>query len=175
MAEPKKWFGAIENQRLTANGKEVQGVLNFTLGDIQRLTSEIGGSGLIGKINVPVNMFEAVELTITHGALTKNLAELLNPDGVDLIFGFVYTNIDQDLKIGKEGNKMYVRAAFTNHSSGDRKNGESIEASTTFSVMRLRIVDGHYNEMLRYEPTASVFAINGTEITQDTNNFLNDN
>lgn len=168
----KKFPLQILNQRVTLNGEEIEGVTQFSFGDISVITIEVGGAGTAGNIDYPTGRYEAIEATLSHGPLTSHVNKMRENRIFDLRFAFVYDVIDSEYTHSKEGNKIFLKGAFKSRSTGDYVNGEKVEATTTISVLQYTIYDGSDKEIEKYDALNNKVSINGKDLVEEENNYL---
>lgn len=162
-----RWYGTIENDRMYVNKEVVNGVKSFELGEISRITSEIKGSGINGVVEIPSNSYTQIDLTITCGVLNDETAKLLEKNGVEIVYGATIHVIEKDTNESVEqtieGSKIIARCNWKSFNPGSYQNGETVEASVTFTVFSVKILDNNHKEILN---------INKFKTDVESENFL---
>lgn len=152
---------------------DLPNVVAFSTPDVSFGSNELGGSGMVGKVNIPdPSNIEAMESSVTTADDSGNAKLLNDPNGVEIILNWA---ID---KIGTDGTSEYIphRAVIKGKATvvpgGEVKKGEAAEKEHKISTW-------YYKEEINGKTVTliDIFApkcqINGNDLLEKLNKALN--
>lgn len=164
--------GATGAFKAIVNGFESDNVTSVTLPDIERLTTEIKGAGVMGTINLPVSgQVGAMTVSISVRKSGTEKRYFMAPG---LITGEIRIATDVRASNGElyvEGTRIYFSGVFTKAGSGKVEVTSTRDESFDYAITRYReVVDGE--ETILVDQLNQKFIIGGTDLMQGVRSVL---
>lgn len=161
--------GAIVGTTVYKDGELVAKDVTVTLPDVSFATAE---HKAMGTLELPMlGQLEAMEASVTKTGYDKGLAQLTQPEAMNLEFRFVQEVIGSDNVNRPEGCKAFLRATPKILPGGDLEPGSKTEQQITYAVSRYQLIVGG-DEICLVDQLKGILRINGTDYAKATNSLL---
>lgn len=150
--------------RAYKDGKDLLGVADVQLPDIEAMTESIKGAGIAGEVELPtLGHIGAMSMTINWRTVTGSLIALAEPLAHALDFRASQQSFDSaEGRIKNIAVKHVVRAIPKKLSPGKLEAGATTDSSNEFSVTYYKmLVDGKV--VVEIDPFNYIYTINGTD------------
>lgn len=159
--------------RAYKDGKDLLGIADVQLPDIESLTESIKGAGIAGEVEIPVlGHIGAMTMTVNWRTITGDLVALSAPIAHALDFRASQQKYDSATGTLKTSAvKHVVRAIPKKITPGKMETGASTESGNEFSVLYYKmLVDG--NVAIEVDPLNYIYIVNGVDYLADVRKDL---
>lgn len=156
--------GATGAFKTIVNGFESDNVTSVTLTDIERLTTEIKGAGVMGTINLPVSgQVGAMSASVSVRKAGAEKRYFMSPGLVNIEIRVATDVRASNGEMYVEGTKIYISGVFTKAGSGKVEVTSTRDESFDYAVTRYReVVDGE--ETVLVDQFNQKFIIGGVDL-----------
>ena len=159
--------------RAYKDGKDMLGIADVELPDIEAMSDTIKGAGISGEVDLPtLGHIGAMSMTVNWRSVCGNLIELAAPVTHALDFrGSIqrFDNVEGRLKTVSV--KHVVRVIPKKFSPGKMETGASTESSNEFSVLYYKMVlDGKV--AVEIDPFNYIYIVNGVDYLKEVRRDL---
>ena len=172
-------FLTAENPAKEGDMQEVEGLMSFSLPDVEAGSEEVSGhSGLMGTLElVDWTNIGALNTTLTFAGIPDNIDFLTRP-GVHLVkltWAEAYTTKDGDE--GWNAYQVETRMKLKKFPGGDGEKGSNRENEFVFTnltyIFRKGTGEpGNFNTIFNYDPANGIIEFNGENIAKDLDKLL---
>jgi P2 family phage contractile tail tube protein len=151
------------------SGKDLLGVVDVTLPDIETLTETIKGAGVAGEMEVPVvGHTGPMTLTLNFRTETESSITLLEPKAHHIdIRGAIQSHKTDDGTRKSIPLKVVVRATPKKKSLGKLETGSMMDVTNEFDVTYLKVTLNN-NDVIEIDKLNYIYAVNGTDYLIET-------
>lgn len=166
---------AVNNFKLYAGttAKELIGVGQVELPEIQMLTTELNAAGMGGKMNVALTgQTDSMTATINLPVATMEALSLITPDVIQLTARAAVETLNRRTHKKEIKNlTVIMRGAEMSEKLGSIQKGEAMDASFSFELDYLKIIyDGQvYREIDKFN---NIFRVKDKDYSADVRNAI---
>lgn len=152
---------------------ECPNVTGFSTPEVSFGTSELGGAGMIGTVNIPdASNLEAMEASVTTTADTGSAKLLNDPRAVEIVLNWAVDQVGTDGSTEYIAYRAVIKGKATTIPGGERKKGEAAECEHKLAAWFYKLsVDG--KTVVLIDMLAPKCEINGEDLLAKLNKALN--
>lgn len=159
----------INNFNAYHNGNILVGITgSVTLPNLDAITEEIGGAGILGTYETSIpGFYSSISQEIPFRILDEDIFSLMNPSElVDLTFrAAAQSTIKSTGALDYKWMRIVERGRLKSFTPGKYELGKQMEASVTLELLYLLIEVGGATK-LEYDKLNSVFVVNGRDLLE---------
>lgn len=153
-----------------SNSQEYFGVTTLELPELQKSTTEIKGSGILGKIEAPIEFaLESMTAKLNFRVLQENMIKFLAPGKKSFTLVLLTQETDvATLAPAYRGWKILLEGKSKNVQLGQAESGESSDSSCELEVYHLKVMENG-QEVIDINKLGGVYKIGGVDYMQAIN------